>query len=959
MKTFLTVLSAIVFCIWAVPASAAELWRETTFEDFRDGSFGDGGVNTYVSAKGRIQTVYRQDANGDGYIDLVFANAHSDAVQVDMSIYWGNGHDFSIRNHSYVPAWGPEWATPADLNGDGAMDLVLANYNNGTAHDMDSFVYYGGLKERDYKAAPGEWGFYPFRKRLILAMDGSNKAAVGDLDRDGNVDIVYARKGKARIFRGQPGATFDSDKYIELDISDTADVAVADLNGDKWPELIFCGPEKVSCVYWGGSEGFSNDRLLKLPTAEAASIEVADIDNDGKPDLIFANRDADESWAYLNRHGLFSPENKIAFETHNAIDSVVADFNRDGLADVFFTNHDVNGYRITDSFLYFGSKDGFSKDNRKGFLTIGAWGVSAGDLNKDGWPELVVSNYQEHNSYELPSFVYWNSPNGFDLSRRTPLFEHGAKGNAVADFNGDGNLDILILSTITTTENQYHPNYIYWGNEKGLYGSDNRIELPGLETQWGGMADMDDDGQVDIIFSNHGEGHTTKWGYMDMFIYWNRNNTFDFKRRTGLPTYKVHGGLLIADLDKNGYLDILVGNEKNYPRDGEHVQARYTSYLAGAGDTSDEIYPGSFIYWGGPNGFVVTERSDLPVTWCRMPAIADLDRDGNLDLVFGNEGKGDDKLGHIFFNDGTRNTDRWRHKLVEGTHRTGQLNVADLNKDGFLDIIFTWGGKEDDFFCIYYGDAQASYSIDNRVKVEGVYAKTMSVSDVDRDGWPDLLCSNYWHPSKPFGRDGLSSVLFGGPEGFSRDRRILLPTNGGDGTLVSDFNFDGYTDIMWFCHRRDGDFNRIGKFNEHVTDSFLYWGGPGGFDADARLRIPGRGVHFRKTTDEIGHIYNRGFVFDYVSSPYNYKSKQPLRINWRAEQPHRSSVSFQLRVAETRAGLEKAPWLGAAGEGTYFTKQGGSLKHLPNGSWMQYRAVLDTYNGVHCPVLDSVEITFD
>jgi hypothetical protein len=948
---------AIITCFWTVPSSAVEIWRESTFEDFCDGTFGDGGVNTYVSAKGRIQTVYRWDANGDGYIDLLFANAHSEDVQVDMSIYWGNGKDFSIRNHSYVPAWGPDWATPADLDRDGAVDLVVANTRNGTSSDMDSFVYYGGLKNPDHEAPPGEWAVYPFRKRVILPIEGSTKAAVGDLNGDANPDIVYARKGKARIFWGLKGGQFDGEKYTDLDIEGAADVAVADLNRDKWPELVFCGSDDASFVCWGSKKGFSEKDVLELPTAKAFSVEVADIDNDGKPDLVFANNDGAESWAYLNSKGSFSPDKRIVFETHKAVDSVVADFDGDGLADVFFTNHDVNGYRITDSFLYFGSKNGFSKDKLQKFRTVGAWAAAAADLNEDGRMDLLVCNYQEHNTYEVPSFVYWNTPKGFDLSRRTPLFEHGAKGNAIADFNGDGHLDILIVSTITTTENEYHPNYVYWGNEKGRYGPADRLELPGLETQWAGLADMDDDGQVDIIFSNHGEGHTTKWGYMDLFIYWNQNNSFDFSRRTGLPTFKVHGGVLFADIDKNGYIDIVVGNEKNYPRDGKFVEAAYTDYISGAGDTGDEIYPGSFIYWGGPHGFVVTERSDLPATWCRLPAIADLDRDGNLDIIFGNEGEGDDKLGHIFFSDGTRNTDNWRHKQVEGTTRTGQLNVADLNRDGFLDIIFTRGGREDNYFFIYYGDAQASYNIDKMVKVEGAWAKTMSVADVDKDGWVDLLCSNYWHP-KPLGRDGFSHVLLGGPNGYSMDRKISLPTTGGDGTLVSDFNFDGYNDIMWYSHRKDGDFSITGKPNKHVTDSFLFWGGPAGFRADNRLRIFGRGVHFRKSTDEIGHIYNRGYLFDYVSSPYKYGPKKPLWLSWVAEEPHRSKIKFQLRVANSRADLEKAAWLGASGRGTYFTKSRGSLQGLPNASWMQYRAVLDTYNGAHCPILDSVEIAF-
>jgi hypothetical protein len=63
-------------------------------------------------------------------------------------------------------------------------------------------------------------------------------------------------------------------------------------------------------------------------------------------------------------------------------------------------------------------------------------------------------------------------------------------------------------------------------------------------------------------------------------------------------------------------------------------------------------------------------------------------------------------------------------------------------------------------------------------------------------------------------------------------------------------------------------------------------------------------------------------------------------------------------VAQSKAGLEKAPWLGAKGEATYFTEPNSSLKHLPKASLMQYRAVLDTCNGAHAPVLDAVEIAF-
>ena len=938
MKALLCLSLPICLCISL--ASAQHIWRESTFEDFQDGSFSDSGVNTYVSSNGRIQTINRWDVNNDGYTDLLFSNAHSQAVQLDMSIYWGNGRDFSILNHSYVPAWGPEWVAAEDLDRDGRVDLVVANIEDGSTDDMDSFVYYGGLRDSGDARNSGEWAVYPFKRRLILPNEGARKPAVGDLNRDGSLDLVFATRQEARIFWGKNQGQFDPGIYTDLPTTNATDVAVADLNNDQWPEIIFTKLGNTSFIYWSDGGSFSADHRSQLLTNDAYAVEVADVNDDGASDLLLANGKGGKSWALLSENGSFDPARRIEFETHSARDCVVADFNKDGWSDVFFTNHDVNGNRITDSFLYYGSEDGFSGDRRHDLRTIGGWAASAGDLNEDGWPDLLVSNFQEHNSFEIPSFIYWNSAKGFDVSLRTNLHQRGAKGNAIADLNNDGHLDVLIVNTRTHAINEYHPNFLYFGSEKGDYSVDNRLELMGLMSQWGAMADMNDDGQVDIVFSNYHQGPLHRWGYQDLFVYWNENNSFDFDRRTALPIYRVHGGLLINDLDKDGYLDVFAGQERVYP-DAE----------------KNNVPTGSLIYWGGPDGWVVHQRSVVPFVGSRMPAVADLDRDGRLDLIFGQTRA--DQTGAIFFNNGTRQVDRWRLQRVEGTKKSQQLQVADLNKDGLLDIVFTYGGKTDDFFHIYYGDEKALYGVENRVLVKGALAKTMAVADVNSDGWLDLLCSDYWHPSKPLGRDGESHILLGGPEGYSFDRKISLPTRGADGTLVSDLNYDGYTDILWFNHRADGRFDEIGKPNLHIIDSYLYWGGPGGFDRERRLGIPGRGVHYRETSDELGDIYNRECRFDYVSSPYNSQGRKPFRINWAAQEPHRSSVRFQVRLSESESALADAPWVGASGEGSHFTERNTSLSHLGEGNWIQYRAILDTFNCAYSPILESVEIMFE
>ena len=109
---------------------------------------------------------------------------------------------------------------------------------------------------------------------------------------------------------------------------------------------------------------------------------------------------------------------------------------------------------------------------------MGAWGASIADLNHDGFEEIVVSNYKEHFSFDVPSYVYWNVKGKFSDTRRTSLFTHGAVGNTVADFNNDGHLDIMFMNTIGRSRGGISPIYIYWGDQQGLYTPKRRQELP-------------------------------------------------------------------------------------------------------------------------------------------------------------------------------------------------------------------------------------------------------------------------------------------------------------------------------------------------------------------------------------------------------------------------------------------------------------------------------------------------
>jgi len=919
-------------------------WTQTTFVDLVGGTLGDGGANSYVAADGSIRLINQWDLNDDGFVDLCFPSSHDNNYGVDSYIYWG-GASYLAKSPTRLPGNGANAQTIADLNKDGFPDIVIANEFNGTKTELSSYIYWGG---------PNGYGIH---NRAELPTVGATAVAAADLNGDGHVDLVFASSGRSYQFSKAGGdfiflrpvsdiywgsaQGFSPERVSQLPTFHARDVKIADLNHDSFPDIVFAnqGGELENSgvlIYWGSAQGgYVAERKQLLPGIGTAAVGMADLDKDGHLDILLANElrprpeaefaEGDDypipSYIYWGAREGYEAARRSEFPTAGARDVKVADLNQDGFEDVVYANKMGNS-----SFIYWGSSGehgGLTHHRRTGLPTQQASRCAVADLNQDGRTDLIFSQENNKKTNEFSSVIYWNSPEGFAMSRKTELPTLGALDVGVADLNGDRLLDVLFVNARDGTAGQAVDNYVYWGNARGLYSPAARQTLPGHALTAYSSADLNRDGRVDLIVVGQ-----------ELRIFWGTATGYSLNRSETLPVHYAFS-TRIADFDRDGYLDISAADWSGDPANDRTV-----------------------IFWGSAGGYSASNRFTFPFAGARAHSVADLDGNGYLDLIF----TGTLNETAIFWN-GPTGFDITKRTLLPSKMAVS-AEVADLNGDGFLDIVIcnlydldklvypkkmphiTAPPQTDTFAAatyIYWGSAQG-YSIENRLILPTIGSEDAVVSDLNRDSHLDLVVTSYHAGIK---RNHPSYIYWGSPRGIQAANVTEIATESASGALVADFNQDGWKDLLFACHTEG---------TNHKTNSFLYWGGSKGFSAARRLLIPSKGTHWLSVAD-IGNVRDRTDDFEYLSGPYDSGSNSQIeRITWTAATPGKTKIRFQVRAASDKASLEKRPWIGPNGESSFF-EQPGALKSV-QGQWIQYKAILSSPNGANSPILNSVTVEY-
>lgn len=891
------------------------IWTSRTFLDRREGRIPDGGTNLYVAADGSIRLLDVRDLNQDGRVDLVLANTHENNEILPLHIFYGAD---SFQRRVALPTDGGKSAAAADLNRDGWPDLVVANGFDGTKTELNSYVYWGGKE-----------GFTPDR-RLELPTQGAESVALGDLNGDGIPEIVVANSGltyhvtvdgfqQSFIYWGGK-EPYSVNRRQSIKTVNARDVKIADVNRDGAPDLIFaCEGNEVasSGVYIYLGPDFQRSQML--PGEHSTGVAVADFNKDGFPDIALSNgfrlrgrelgmynlieTEAVDSFVYTGSAEGFSASRRTLLRTIGARGVDAGDLNQDGYPDLVFANQSGGA-----SYIYWGSPAGFSRNARMALPTARAQRALIGDFNADGRPDIAFANMSNGTSFDTQSFIYWNGPAGFSVKQRAELASSGATGLAAADFDRDGKVDLVIVNKMDGIDGGPLDSLVYLSDSSGRFSSDRVLRLPASNVNSYAIADLNADGLGDLYFP----GNTPT-------IYWNSPEGLSASRKTVVSSRHNFSGR-IADFDRDGYLDI----------------------------STAEWNPGEDrlnLYYGGPSGFSASNRHEFRVPGVRFHAAADLNQDGWLDLIFPST----TNQTVVYWN-GPNGFSEDR-KLILPSDVAISAEVADLNRDGYLDLIVcnlwsdkpaangpkSFGGTPEAGLIIYWGSG-AGLSPRNTQRLRGVGTEDVAVADLNKDGWLDLVVSSY-HAGNT--RSHPSYIFWNGPKGFDEKHVTMLETNSASGVMVADFDADGNQDIFIACHSKNGN---------HRNDSYLYWGLNGTFDPSRRTLLPGLGPHMMANVD-IGNIRDRSDIFEYVSPVFTASEPATFqRIDWTAETPFATTITLQVRAASSRDALDSTAWSA--------TLQHPGIVKGVQGKYAQYRAFLKSPNNANSPVLREVRISY-
>ena len=603
-----------------------------------------------------------KDVDGDGHPDLIVVNAENGVTsELNSYVYWGGPKGLS-NDRTELPTAGAYDVAAVDLGGNGRIDLVFPSawvdhHNAGKRRPIQVFEQVSPRELVDVSDRYGLTGFAP----LSLVCE--------DLNSDDKPELVVANYRKefehdteSFVYWGTEKG-FDADSPLKLPTHYAMQVVLGDLDGNGDKEIVFAGKNRIH-IYWN-RKGVIGPEDLTVLDAEgnstmlcqgAVRIKIVDVDQDGRDELLVATSKGIEVRTSDN---LREAKQLLAFKQGVWIDAV--DLDGDKRPDLIASRYQDGKTYETSSAIFWNDPAGFSNDRVTLLSTTGAMGCTAGDLDGTGRPTVVFNNTMRGPSTsdpDFPLYIYLGSKAGdYRVDRRLELptggtntyvqadldldgfaevvptvpgglriFHGGPTGPSpdnftklsnrgqlsfyvlVADFNRDGWLDLLDVAYTydDKSETMANSSSIFFGSPAG-FAAERSTVLPTYCKGNARLADIDNDSWLDVLFYDP-RGFIS--GYLGGPQGFSPDRMWKFPLEVGSD--RAVSSINCADLNADGRLDLIVSVMGHYSRQAS----------------------GFFLLYGGPNGFSQDQfefhRSEASSI---LISVADLNRDGKLDLL--------------------------------------------------------------------------------------------------------------------------------------------------------------------------------------------------------------------------------------------------------------------------------------------------------------------------------------
>lgn len=671
----------------------------------------------------------------------------------------------------------------ADFDGDGNMDLAAAGEEENGFPSLTIYSQKTGGLALDATAS----------QNLV----GVENAAIAwaDIDLDGDPDLLVSGQTgtsgvqrQTRLYRNVNGVFVNvpsvSDSLPQVRFGA---FAVGDVDQDGDPDLAITGEAAsgpVAGIYLNDNGTFSRDRRRPIQAVQEGDLEWGDFDNDGDLDLALSGANGANLFGivYRNRvdRGDFVQLSTAQANLIKTKESSLAwvDYDNDGDLDLMISGETsaTQVQPLTRLYEFDSANDEFNQFTTTAFPGFRNGDVAWGDLNDDGWMDVVLGGKFGALSTERRTAVYLGSSTGsFSLDTETTLYLQGADEGAslaLADFDNDGKLDVAMTGQVADA----NPRRTFTLYKNINPNANINLSAPRIPTT-----------QMD------GDSVRLSW-IAPLGIPGNEVDGISYN----VILEQTSGGNIVSPLAEvpGGFRQIVyrgnAGNNTFMTIRG--LESGQYTWRVQAIDHDLEGSPFSisdnFTYTAPSFVNVTNELLDVEIPGIRQGDAewGDYDADGDLDLIITGRATGIPFFTELYENIGSHTLNPLSAASI-GLPELRESAVAwqDIDGDGDLDLAMSGLSSGGIIADIYQNNGTQFQALSSGIA--GVTSGDLAWIDADADGDPDLLVTGT-------GATADVLALYLNDEGSFSDAGYSWPPMANSSLAVADINKDGLQDFV-------------------------------------------------------------------------------------------------------------------------------------------------------------------